>query len=255
MNPRVSSMHGNALEWATLYRIGAAAAWIAALIFRRNLGAEIALFSGRVPPVAAGDWLALLHSDPLLGLAFLNVFDVVNYALVGLLFFALFPALRQVDAGAMLVAVSLGLIGVGVYFASNQAFAMLALSGRYAAATEEAARATFLAAGEALLAINNPGTVYHGTGIYMSLLLVTLAGLIISLVMLRSTVFSRLTAYLGLLAHVLLLGYFVLLPIAPSLVFIPHVLAAIPLVIWQLLIGQRLFQLARDVAKGGSNAR
>ena len=36
------------------------------------------------------------------------------------------------------------------------------------------------AAGEALLAINNPGAVDQGTGIYLSLFLVTLAGLLIS---------------------------------------------------------------------------
>ncbi len=207
--------------WKTLYCIGGAAALIAALIFRRNLGAEVSLFSGQMPPVAAGDWLALLQSDRLLGLTYLNLFDLVNYALVGLMLVTLYPALRRVNQRFMAIAVSIELIGVAVYFASNKAFSMLALSGGYAAATSDAGRATFLAAGEALLAINNPGATYHGTGIYASLFLVTLAGLIVSVVMLRSDLFSRATAYLGILAHVLLLGYFVALIFAPSLTFVP----------------------------------
>lgn len=54
---------------------------------------------------------------------------------------------------------------------------------------------------EALLAINDPGAIYQGTGIHTSLLLVTLAGLIISLVMLRSSIFGKITAYVGILAN------------------------------------------------------
>ncbi|MBE0689632.1 MAG: DUF4386 family protein, partial [Anaerolineae bacterium] len=240
--------------WTSLYRIGGAAALIAVLIFRRNLGAEISLVSGQMPPIAAGDWLALLQNDRLLGLAYLNLFDIVNYALVGLMFIALYVALRRVSRSAMGIAVSLGLIGVAVYFASNQAFSMASLSDRYGAATTDAQRAVFLAAGEALLAINNPGATYQGTGIYLSLLLVTLAGLIISIVMLRSGIFGKMNAYLGILAHVLLLGYFVALIFAPALTFVPHTAAAIPLVIWQLLIGRRLLQLARQAPKEAAHA-
>lgn len=240
--------------WTTLYRIGGAAAVIAALLFRRNLGAEVTLLTGQMPPVAASDWLILLANERLLGLAFLNVFDLVNYALVGLIFIGLYAALRRSHPGTAGLAACFGLIGAGVYFASNQAYAMLSLSNQYAAASE-AQRATLVAAGEALLAIDNPGRIDQGTGIYASLFLVTLAGLIFSVLMLRSGLFNRLTAYIGILAHVLLMGYFVLLPIAPSLVFLPHVLAAVPLVIWQLLSGWRLFQLARDVVKGAADAR
>ena len=77
----------------------------------------------------------------------------------------------------MAVATAFGFVGIAAYFASNQAFAMLSLSDQYAAATTDVQRSTFLAAGEALLAIHNPGTIYQGTGIYLSLFLVVLAGL------------------------------------------------------------------------------
>lgn len=234
----------------TLLRIGGVVLLIAALVFRRNISAEISLFGAQVPPSAAGDWFALLQSSRLLGLAFLNLFDLVNYALLGLAFLALYAALKQVNESSMKIAVSLGFVGVAVYFASNQAFSMLTLSDRYAAATTDAQRTMYLAAGEALLAINNPGAVYQGTGIYLSLLLVTLAGLMISVVMLQSGIFSKVTAYIGILAHVLVLGYYVTLVFAPTLIFIPHSAAAVPLVAWEILTALKLFQLARGIPKG-----
>jgi hypothetical protein len=239
--------------WKPLYRIGGAAALIAALIFRRNLGAEVSLLGAHTPPSTANDWFALLQDNSLLGLALLNLFDIVNYALLGLMFLALYAALKRASESYMRLAVCLGLVGVTVYFASNQAFSMLSLGDQYAAATTDAQRATFLAAGEALLAINNPGDVYQGAGIYLGLLLVTLAGLIISTVMLRSGIFSKVTAYAGILAHTLVLGYFIAVIFAPALTFVPHVCAAVPLVIWEILIARRLFQLARSIPKGAAN--
>lgn len=225
--------------WRTLYLVGAWAAVIAAVLFRRNLGAEATLFSGQTPPVAAGDWLALLQSDRLLGLAFLNVFDIANTLLLGLLLLALGAALWRSSRGWTGLALWLGSLGVAILCASNQAFSMLALSDRYAAATTDVQRAGFVAAGEALLAIGDSGAADLG------LLLVTLAALIVAALMLRSGVFGRVTAWLGIVGNGLILGYFVTLIVAPSLTFLPHTLGAIPLVLWELLAARRLFQLAR----------
>jgi hypothetical protein len=150
------------------------------------------------------------------------------------------------------VAIICGLIGITIYFASNQAFAMLALSERYAAATTDAQHASFLAAGEALLAINNPGALHQGTGIYASLFLVLLAGLLISIVMMRSNVFSKVTALSGILANGFGLGYYIVLPFAPTILALPFVLSAPFRVIWYFLIAIRLFRLAK-IEKGVKN--
>ena len=85
----------------------------------------------------------------------------------------------------MVVAITCALLGVAVYFASNQAFAMLSLSDPYIVASSEEQRSLLKAAGEALLAINNPGTIYERIGMYVSLFLVLLAGLIVSIVLLQ----------------------------------------------------------------------
>jgi hypothetical protein len=176
----------------------------------------------------------------------LIVFDLVEYALVGLLFLAVCAALWRANRSTMLVATTCGLIGITVYFASNQAFAMLSLSENYAASTTDAQRATFQAAGEALLAVNNPGALHQGTGIYLSLFLVLLAGLMMSVVMLRSNVFSKVTAVTGILANGFGLGYFIVLAFAPTILALPFVLSAPFRVIWYFLIARKLFQLRKD---------
>ena len=237
--------------WKSLYKVGGAAALIAAALFRRNLGAEFSLLRmtgliGMGPataPSSAMDWFTLLQNNRLIGLTLLETFDLVNYALVGLIYLALYAALRRADAGSMAIAIAFGFVGIAVYFASNQAFSMLSLSDQYAAATTDAQRSAFLAAGEALLAINNPGAISQGIGVTISLFLVTLAGLIISVVMLRSSVFSRATAIVGILAHGFGLGYFVALAFAPAIRALPPSISAPFLLIWYILIARRLFQI------------
>jgi hypothetical protein len=241
--------------WKGLYRVGGAAALIAAVLFRRNLGAEFSLlgsigiigFGPTTPPSSALDWFTLLQDNTFLGLTLLDLFDLVNYALVGLIFLALYDALGRANQSAMAIATTCGLAGIAVYFASNQAFSMLALSDQYAAATTDAQRSMFLAAGEAMLAIHNPGATYQGTGIYTSLLLVTFAGLIISMVMLRSSIFSKATAYVGVLANGFGLGYFIALAFAPAICFLPPSISAPFRVTWYILIARRLFQLGSGV--------
>jgi hypothetical protein len=243
-------------NWKSLYRVGGVAALIAGVLFRRNIAAEIALFSEHISPVTVSDWLTLLQSNRLLGLSYLNVFDLVNYALVGLMFLALYAALKRANKSYMAIATPLGLVGIAVYFASNTAFSMLSLSEQYAAATTDAQRATLLAAGKAMLAINRFSDLgaHPGAGGYMSLLLVASAGMIASVVMLRSDVFNRATAYVGILASALDLAYctvFVFVPTVDSellsVCFIPA--AGLFLMIWHIMIGWRLYQLGRFEGK------
>jgi hypothetical protein len=233
-----------------LYKVGGVAALMAGVLFRRNLAAEIGLFSQREPPVTVGDWFALLQSNRLLGLATLNLFDLVNYALVGLMFLALYAVLRQANKSYMAIATALGLVGIAVYVASNTALSMLSLSDQYAAATTDAQRATLLAAGQAMLAINrfsSPGA-HPGAGGYVSLLLIAVAGMITSVVMLRSAVFNRATAYVGILASAFDLAYCIAFAFVPAVdsellavCFIPA--AGLLLMIWHILVGRRLFLL------------
>jgi hypothetical protein len=253
-------------HWQVVYKIGAAAALLAVLFFRRNFGTELITFQGfgiiDVPathPNSASGFITLLQDDPLLGLALLDLVELINYALVGLIFLALYAALRRSNSSAMALATSFGFVGIAVYFASNQAFSMLSLSHQYAAATTDAQKSLLLAAGEALLAIHNPGSTHQGTGIYTSLFLVLLAGLIISIVMLRSDVFGKATAWTGILANSFGLGHFIALlvaPTTPAILALPTVISAPFRVTWYVLTAVQLFQLEsrRLDEKGEPNA-
>jgi hypothetical protein len=239
-------------DWGILYRIAGAAALVAVIVFRRNMGTELVTFRGfgildvpEVSPSTALGWFTLLQENRLVGLALLDVVDLINYALLGLIFLALYGALRRANESATSIAAVFGLIGIAVYFVSNQAFSMLSLSGQYATAATETQRTMLLAAGEALLAI------HHGTGIYLSLFFVTLAALVFSLVMLRSSVFGRATALVGIVASVSQLAYFIVLPFAPAILALPFVLSAPFRIAWYILIALKLFRLAADARAAG----
>jgi len=231
--------------WKSLYRVGGVAALIAGVIFRRNLGPEISLFSAQKQPDTIIDWFTLLQNNRILGLSYLNLFDIVDYALVGLMFLALYAALRRANKSYMAIATTLGFVGMAIYFASNTAFSMLSLSDQYAAATTDAQRSMFLAAGQAVLAINNRGAIYQGTGIYVSFLLLAVAGLMVSAVMLRSSIFGRVTAYVGILASAFDLAYCITFAFVPAMTVYLLSAAGLFLMIWHILIGRRLYQLGR----------
>ena len=215
-------------------------------IIRRNIGAEVSLFTGAaaIPQTAAG-WFALLHDSPFVGLAFLAVFDVANYLLVGLMFLALAAALWPGHKAAVVVALVSGLMGVAVSFSANIALSMLSLSQQYAAVTTEAQRAALLAAGQAVLAFHNPLALYQGTGAYLSWLLVAVAGLLFSIVMFRGQAFGRVTALVGLLASAFDLTYCLTLPFLPGLRVLLVATAGGFWMIWHLLVGLRLLRLSK----------
>jgi hypothetical protein len=205
-------------------------------------------------PSSALEWFTLFQEDLPVALILFGLVDLVNLVLVSVFFVALYGALRDMARGWMVVGLSAGLGGTVVYFASNQALVMLSLSQRYATAATEVQRVAFLAAGEALLAIENPTGIHQGTGVTLTRLLIPLAGLIISLVMLRSHLFGRVTAISGILANALALAFFVPLLVAPALVWLPLSLSAPFRVIWYLLSARRLFQLSRGVSGEGMTA-
>jgi hypothetical protein len=109
--------------WRALYIAGGVAALLAVFVFRRNLAAELALvgmfgFADGLPTaplVGAIEWFNLLQDNRLIGLTMLNFFDLVEFALVGLILLALLAALWDANRSAMLIATTTGLIGITVY--------------------------------------------------------------------------------------------------------------------------------------------
>jgi hypothetical protein len=241
--------------YGLLYKIGGVAGLIAAILCRRNYDAEYFLLrmAGIIregPIVRPGsilEWFDILHKNKLLGLIFLNLSDLVNYVLIGMLFLALYLALKQVNVSLMLIALFLNIIAVSVYISSNQVFAMNSFSNQFFLATTPEHKAILLAAGQATLVIHNNAT-FAGTSLYPSFLFISIAGLMISVVMLQSKTFSKVTGYFGLIANIAGLGYYVILVLAPTIVYIPLSVSAPFLLIWYILVGLRLLKLNPKVS-------
>lgn len=243
------SIESRESAWKALYIAGGVAALVAVIIFRRFFAVELMTFNGfgifDVPPnepTSALEWFTLLEGNKLVGLILLGTVDLINYALVGLIFLAVYEALRKFNEIAMGLATLLSMISISVYFASNQALSFLFLSQQFHAATSDAQRAIYLGAGEALSAN------IQGTGWYVSLFLIYLAGLIIALVMFQSNVFNKATAWTGILANSFGLLLFPVLIFFPAAAWLPPSLSAPFRVTWYVLIALKLFRLAKGYA-------
>ncbi len=223
--------------WKSLYKVGGVAAL-----------AEIAIIVIQAPifilypqPTTVMGHLTQFQSNKLLGLLDLDLMLILGGAFSVLILLALYAALRRASPSLMTIALTLGLGGIALFFAVNPTFSMLYISDQYAAATTDAQRAPFLAAGEALWAN------YNGTAFGLFFVLSGVAYLIIAAVMLRSGVFSKTTAYVGIL-----MGVMMLVPPLPTVGTIGLVLSYIvivPSAIWDILIARQLFRLGRGVSK------
>jgi hypothetical protein len=100
-----------------------------------------------------------------------------------------------------------------------------------------------------VLAKGIPGASYQGVGGAVSMFLIAISGLVISIIMLRSKMFYRISGYLGITASVLDLAYLIGVGSVPSAsfylwsnIFVGG--AGLLLMIWHLLIGIKLYDMA-----------
>jgi hypothetical protein len=216
--------------WRPLYRMGAVAALLSvAFIF---IAAIVYAFSQ--PPTTVTGWFELYHKNWLLGLFAGDLMMLVSNLVLGVIYIALYGALRHANQPFMALATALGFVAIAAYFASNPAFSLLSLSNQYAAATTDAERMTLLGAGQAVIA------GWTGTAFNIAYLLGAVVALIVALVMLRSHNFSKPTAYAGLA-----MGVLGLVPATAGMVgIVISLLTLVPTVIWLVLIARRLFKLA-----------
>lgn len=221
----------------SLFKLGAVAALIVAVV---TLG-EVVFQAVSPLPGTVVEWFDLFQQNRLVGLIEFWGLEVVMYIMFIIVFLALYAALKKIDRTRMLIAVTFALIGIGIFLATNNPFSMLSLSEQYTAAAIDAQRSIFVAAGQALLANTNQRTV---GGFNMGLFLVSIAGLIISVVMLRSQSFGRRIAFVGMAANALSLIDYLRQALTSSevvavLVILPN---AILLIIWYVLIYRRLYR-------------
>jgi hypothetical protein len=174
--------------------------------------------------------------------------DILMLVLIGLYlgtFPALYVALRRINPIYTALATVFTLMVVTTTFASEPTFSLLYLGERYLAAATEAQRAQYIAAGEAVISAD----FWNSSGAYMGGILLQGAGVMISMIMLRSTDFSKITAYAGLIGNGLDLLQHVLHPFAPGVSEFLQMIMGPFYLIWFIMLARDFFRLARRISR------
>lgn len=188
------------------------------------------------------DWFTQLQDNWFMGLRNLGLVNIVMFTFGIPMYFALYTAHLKVNKAFAAFSMIVSFIGVTVFFATNRAFSLLELSGQYAQATSDAQRAMFAAAGQAMLSVGRS----HSPGTFVAFFLGELAGILMSVVMLRGGVFSKTTALVGIAGFSLLMIFEVCASFIPTITGVAIIFAAgggLLNIAWLVLLGRRLLQL------------
>lgn len=232
-------------KWRRLYRIGALAPLVTLAFYLTEVLAIIfGELAGETYPIVASDWLPLFQRSKVLGLLYLNALDVFSIAILGVMFLALYVALRRTSESYMAIAALFAFVGIAAFVSSraDAVSASLALSDQYAAAMTESHRAQILAVWQAAEA------PVRATPQSLGFLFIAIAGLITSAVMLQGKVFGKVNAYVGILAGVVTLADHVCIAVAPSIAGILMPIDGLLWFVWWLLSSRGLFRLQRSIS-------
>jgi hypothetical protein len=237
------AVYAREFSYKSIYRVGGLAALVAVMI------ALLDIFMMFLPGTSVSgpgtrtvvDWFILYKANPFLALRDLGLFNMVTTSCTVLAFFAIYIAHKQVNQAYAALALILICIGTTIYIANNTAFSMLTLSSQYAAAATESQKTLLAAAGQTLLAQED-----ISPGSFMGFFIPEIAGILMSVVMLRSRIFSRWTAWAGILGETFLLIFNIFAAFVPALfdtAILLSIIGGLLSMLWLTLIARRLFQL------------
>ena len=231
--------------WKTLYVLGGIAALFVALASVADIAIGFALGGdlSKLPGTAI-DRFVEFRQNLWLGLYHLDLLNATTTFILTATFLALSAAHRRAASGLAALAMVIELIGTAVFIANNAALPMLALSAKYAAASTGEQRTLLAAAGESMLARGEHGT----SGVFLAFLLLSIAGILMSFVILKGRVFGKAAGWTGVLGNTLLLAYVVLVTFVPGAKTIAMVISTpggLLAIAWLILIAAGLFRLGR----------
>jgi hypothetical protein len=245
----MSELQQNESQWKSVYVFGGIAAILSliAVVADIVIGSSTGGNLSQLPQTAV-ERFSQFQQNAWLGLYNLDLLNAVNQLISIPVYFALYAALRMTNKPYAMFGLIIFLLGTTIFVANNTALPMLELSNKYAAADEHQ-KAMLAAAGEAMLARGEHGSL----GAFFSFLLPTLAALIMSLVMLQGSIFSRMNAYIGIVGNTFMLIYVVLVTFAPTVKDMAIAFAmpgGLLLLVWMILFTVRLFRLGTSRAGG-----
>jgi hypothetical protein len=218
-------------RYAALYRAAGAGAIVTALLIPLQV---IAFIVWPPPGAGAAEWFAVFRENPVRGLVSYDLLILLEEALLIPIVLALYTLLHGRSASLMLVAAGFWFVSIVLFIGANTGFEMLTLATRNAEATDDAARAAYLAAGEGMLA----AYMGNGTSFVVGYLLASVAGILVGFAMLRTPVFHPAAAYAAIVANVLGFGLFL-----PGIGVLLALVSVVILCIWYAAIGWRLIRM------------
>ncbi|MBN1220057.1 MAG: DUF4386 family protein [Anaerolineae bacterium] len=220
-------------RWKDLYKIGGITAIISEILIVLGIIAFV-IWPYTPGYTSAENIFTAIQNDWLGGLMALDFFLFMGNLFGILLFLVLYVSLKQVNESYALIALVLGLFADVLIVPARPMAELFSLSDLYAAATTEAAKNQYLAAGEALLAL------FNGTAWMTNTFLGGFSLLISSFLMLRSNIFSKSTAWIGIITNTAVCGFF--LPVVGTVLLF---LSVPGYIIWYIQLARRFFQLGQ----------
>ncbi|MGJ7026211.1 DUF4386 family protein [Petrimonas sulfuriphila] len=220
------------LNWNKLYKVGGVAAIVIVLI----IPIQLVIFTLFPPPETTMGFFELFRKNWLIGLLSLDLLYYINNGILILVYLGLFAALRKVNFTNMLIATIIGLTGIAVYYVSAVGFEVLSISKQYFSAESMEYKQQLLAVGQGLIAR------YKGTAFDVYYVFNAITLILISMTMYKSRDFKRSSATWGLIA-----GIFMIIPsTAGTLGLICSLLSLVPWIVFSVLIGRKLIQMAKQ---------
>lgn len=231
-------------QWNSIYFLGAITAILVALGSILDIVISIALGGDlSALPGTAAERLNQMHGNALVGLYNLDMLNLITTFMLLPTILAVCAAHRKVNPAFSSFAMILSTIGTALFAANNGALSMLALSGKYTAASTEAQKTLLAAAGEALLASGEHGS----PGAFLGFMLPSVAAILVSCIMLKGKIFGKPVSYLGIAGNTLLLIYLVIVTFMPGMKSSAVILASpggLLAIAWLIMLSRRLFQMA-----------
>lgn len=224
-----------------IYMAGGVAA-IVFLVYSIATFIQVSVLGGA--PATAQECFDMLNNNRIVGLLRLDIPTICMMPLYYVLFFGIYAAFPPAGRRKALLWIVFAFIGITLFLATPSAFSMVALSGKFAAATTDAMRERLLAAGEAVFASD----MYHGTGAVMGGILLQGAALAVSVIMLRGSVFGRLAAWVGIAMYGLDLLHIFVSFIRPGAAYFLMMAAGVLYLLWFPLIARGFFKAYRQAA-------
>lgn len=235
-NQNISKIDITTSEMKGLFIVGGVTAFLTVFVAFCEMFITF-LPGGNIPVVTVIDWFNQLQSNWFLGLRNLGLLNIFMFTLGIPMYFALYMAHNKVSKSTAALSIIISYIGVAVFFATNRAFSLLDLSSQYAQATSDAQRSIIMAAGQAMLAVGRS----HSPGTFMSFIFGEMAGVLMSIVILRGKLFSKVTAISGIIGFSLLLLFevsTVFIPMLKDVAMIFAIGGGLLNIVWLVLIGR-----------------